>query len=89
MLSVKLLSRPVPDPVFLKTSPKRTFSITENEHFGLNFTKTWSKNSGTGGRFVVFVAMLKNTAILKTNLIYVVGLAEPQGKGQHIVGSNI
>jgi hypothetical protein len=28
------------DPVFAKTSPKRSFSITEYEHFGLVFTKT-------------------------------------------------
>ncbi len=35
------------DPVFLKTSPKRSFSITENEHFRLVFTKTGSKKSAT------------------------------------------
>ncbi len=35
------------DPVFVKISPKRSFSITENEHFGLVFTKTESINSGT------------------------------------------
>jgi hypothetical protein len=28
------------DPVFAKTSPKRWFSMTENERFGLVFTKT-------------------------------------------------
>jgi hypothetical protein len=28
------------DPVFAKTSPKRTFSMTEYERFGLVFTKT-------------------------------------------------
>jgi hypothetical protein len=28
------------DPVFAKTSPKRSFSMTEYEHFGLVFTKT-------------------------------------------------
>jgi hypothetical protein len=28
------------DPVFAKTSPKRSFSITEYERFGLVFTKT-------------------------------------------------
>jgi hypothetical protein len=41
---------PVPefiDPVFVKTSPKRSFSITENEHFELVLTKTGSINSGT------------------------------------------
>jgi hypothetical protein len=41
---------PVPgfiDLVFTKTSPKRWFSITENERFGLVFVKTGSINSGT------------------------------------------
>jgi hypothetical protein len=28
------------DPVFAKTSPKRSFSLTEYERFGLIFTKT-------------------------------------------------
>jgi hypothetical protein len=39
----KKCSIPVPeiiDPVFAKTSPKRSFSITEYERFGLVFTKT-------------------------------------------------
>jgi hypothetical protein len=44
-------SSPVPkiiDPVFAKTSPKRSFSMTENERFGLAFANTGSINSGTG-----------------------------------------
>ncbi len=36
------------DPVFTKTSPKRSFCMTENERFGLVFTKTGSINSGIG-----------------------------------------
>jgi hypothetical protein len=36
------------DPVFAKTSPKRSFSITENERFGLVFVKTGSLNLGIG-----------------------------------------
>jgi hypothetical protein len=36
------------DPVFAKTSPKRSFCMTENERFGLVFGKTGSINSGTG-----------------------------------------
>ena len=36
------------DPVFEKTSPKRSFSMTENDRFGLVFAKTGSINSGTG-----------------------------------------
>ncbi len=35
------------DPVFAKTRPKRSFSVIENERFGLVFSKTGSMNSGT------------------------------------------
>jgi hypothetical protein len=45
------LPDPVPefiDPVFTKTSPKRSFSVTQNERFGLVFAKTGSIISGTG-----------------------------------------
>ncbi len=35
------------DPVFAKTSPKRSFSVIQNEPFGLVFVKTWSIISGT------------------------------------------
>jgi hypothetical protein len=44
-------SEPVPefiDPVFAKTSPKCSFSVIENERFGLVFAKTGSINSDTG-----------------------------------------
>jgi hypothetical protein len=43
---------PVPefiDPVFTKTSPKRSFSVTQNERFGLVFAKTGFIISGTEG----------------------------------------
>ncbi len=30
------------DPVFVKTSPKRSYSVIENERFGLVFAKTGS-----------------------------------------------
>ncbi len=33
------------DLVFAKTSPKRSFGMTENERFGLVFAKTWYINS--------------------------------------------
>jgi hypothetical protein len=36
------------DPVFAKTSPKRSFCMTENERFELVFVKTGSINSGAG-----------------------------------------
>ncbi len=42
---------PVPeiiDTVFAKTSPKRSFPMTEYERFGLVFSKCGSINSGTG-----------------------------------------
>jgi hypothetical protein len=35
------------DPVFVKTSPKRSFSVIQNERFGLVFVKTGSIISGT------------------------------------------
>jgi hypothetical protein len=41
---------PVPefiDPVFTKTSPKRSFSVIQNERFGLVFAKTGSIILGT------------------------------------------
>ncbi len=37
------------DPVFTKTSPKRSFTVVQNERFGLVFTKTGSMISGTEG----------------------------------------
>ncbi len=43
--------KPVPefiDPVFTKTSPKRSFSVIQNERFGLVFAGTGSIISGTG-----------------------------------------
>jgi hypothetical protein len=36
------------DPVLAKISPKRSFSLTENERFGLVFANTGSIISGTG-----------------------------------------
>jgi hypothetical protein len=36
------------DPVFAKTAPKHSFSLIENERFGLVFAKTGAINSGTG-----------------------------------------
>ncbi len=36
------------DPVFVKTSPKRSFSVIQNERFGLVFVKTGSIISGMG-----------------------------------------
>ncbi len=34
------------DLVYAKTSPKCSISLTDNEHFGLIFAKTWLINSG-------------------------------------------
>jgi hypothetical protein len=34
----------------VKTSPKRSFSVIQNERFGLVFVKTGSIISGTGGK---------------------------------------
>ncbi len=48
--TLSILFTPLPeiiDPVFAKTSPKRSFCMTENERIGLVFVKTGSINSGT------------------------------------------
>jgi hypothetical protein len=53
---------PVPefmDPVFAKTSPKRSFLVIENERFGIVFAKTGSSNSGTGFKTYNVVAVDK------------------------------
>jgi hypothetical protein len=45
------VNTPVPEfinPVFVKTSPKRSFLVIENERFGLVFANTGSIKSGTG-----------------------------------------
>jgi hypothetical protein len=52
----KLAASPVPkiiDPVIAKTSPKRSFCMTENERFGLVFVKTGSINSGTAKLYTI------------------------------------
>ncbi len=51
------------DLVFAKTSPKRSFSMTENERFGLVFANTGSINSGTGGKHLnqTYVALKPET----------------------------
>ncbi len=38
----------IKDPVFTKTSPKCSFSMSENERFGLVFAKIGYINSGKG-----------------------------------------
>jgi hypothetical protein len=48
-------SIPVPefiDPVFTQTSPKRSFSVIQNERFGLVIAKTGSIISGTELEFL-------------------------------------
>jgi hypothetical protein len=53
---------PVPefiDPVFTKTSQKRSFTVIENERFGLVLAKTGSINSGTGPNLQVAQLSLK------------------------------
>ncbi len=41
------------DPVFTKTSPKRSFSVIQNERFGLVFAKTGSIILGIGIKLVL------------------------------------
>ncbi len=50
------------DPVFMKTSPKRSFSLIENERFSLGFAKTGAMNSGKGQNhkeFLLYEEMYK------------------------------
>jgi hypothetical protein len=42
------------DPVFAKTSPKSSISISENERFGLVFALSGSINSGIGQEMINF-----------------------------------
>jgi hypothetical protein len=43
------------DPALAKTSLKLSFSLIENERFGLGFAKTGSRNSGTSLRRLEFM----------------------------------
>jgi hypothetical protein len=75
--------RPVPefiDPVFAKTSPKRSFSVIENERFGLVFAKTGSIISGTGQavRSVMEGVCMEWTVHHNTNLILLESLSSSQ-----------
>jgi hypothetical protein len=57
------------DRVFGKTSPIRSFCMTENERFGLVFPKTGSINSGTGIDFQLGGLVLQPSAgIFKKSL---------------------
>ncbi len=51
------------DQVFTKTSPKRSFSVIENERFGLVFAKTGSINSGTGRWQMLCIRIQIHTAV--------------------------
>ncbi len=56
------------DPVFGKTRPKRSFSVMQNEHFGLVFAKTGSINSGTVVSY--FHGMFDNIKQEKSRFVY-------------------
>ncbi len=64
---------PVPefiDPVFMKTSPKRSFSVIQNERFGLVFAKTGSIISGTELRSAVFFRLLAKRSYMNNLSIH-------------------
>jgi hypothetical protein len=71
---------PVPeciDPVFAKGSLKRSFSMTENERYGLVFAKTMSINLGTRFRTGNFLFLQRKdsqatwvTALEDKHLLY-------------------
>jgi hypothetical protein len=54
------------DQLFVKTSPIRSFSMTENERFGLVFTKTRVYKFGhrlSQAKFLLVLLVLKFTAV--------------------------
>jgi hypothetical protein len=55
------------DPVFAKTSPKRSFLVKENERFGLVFAKTGSIISGTD-LFDVHMMIMSSAIILEQSM---------------------
>jgi hypothetical protein len=54
------------DPVFVKTRPKRSFSMTENEQFGLVIAKTGSIISGTKDEICVFLCSVLTPSKFKS-----------------------
>jgi hypothetical protein len=48
LFQIHIVQCPNLDPVLAKSSPKRSFSVIQNERFGLIFAKTGSIISGTG-----------------------------------------
>jgi hypothetical protein len=58
--------------VFVKTSPKRSYSVIENERFGLVFVKTVSVISGTGQTRI---------GIRRTGQAWLVGRTKPGERG--------
>ncbi len=69
------------DPVFTKTSPKRSFCMTENERCGLVFVKTGSINSGT----VLYGIISERRSVLAAQLL----LREKSGGQRVDTDSNI
>ncbi len=67
------------DPVFVKTSPKRSFSVIQNERFGLVFVKTGSIISGLYSTYVstlwlsLFVSLhqFRGSLILPLHILWV------------------
>jgi hypothetical protein len=49
-------------PVFAKASPKRSFSLIENERFGLVFAKTGSVNSDTDN-YCRYISLITQTSL--------------------------
>jgi hypothetical protein len=64
------------DPVFTKTSPKRSFSLNRKRAFWLVFAKTGSIISGTAeiDKFIVLM-ILDNLGSLKVSLRYLLIIA--------------
>ncbi len=68
MLSIRISSSARISRIFAKTSPKQSFLVKENEHFGLAFAKTGSINLGTGD-FIRLSIRVRNFAALNEPLL--------------------
>jgi hypothetical protein len=78
------------DPIFTKTSPKRSFSVILNERFGLIFAKTGSIISGTvdeGLKSVVAVSVVQLFVDVIQVIVDVGELEQGEISGWHTINT--
>jgi hypothetical protein len=82
LLNIFILRQSVPeilDPVFAKTSPKRSFSMTEYERFGLVFTKTRVYKFGHWAASVSVLQTMLPGCVIPTAACAAIGLVWVSG----------